>query len=243
MMILHHGWRSSASRRVRLCLEEKGLSYEGHVVDMARLEHHSPEYLRINPLGVIPTLIHDGKPLHESGTICEYLDESFPDPPLRPDTPYQRAEMRNWIRHIDGLIHNLIIFNWRHHLQKTAQQWSDEELAAMLKNIPSKERQESWLRVARKPYTEEERDAARAKLVAQLLDRMEEALKPSGWLVGQAYSIADIAAVPFVKRLDEEIAPDEVTANKHPRVTDWWTKIQARPAFARAKFDPFITTL
>ena len=89
MIVLHHGWRSSASRRVRLCLEEKGLAYEGHVVDMANLEHHSPEYLKINPLGVIPTMIHDGQPLHESGTICEYLDETFPDPPLRPDTPYR----------------------------------------------------------------------------------------------------------------------------------------------------------
>ena len=136
MMILHHGWRSSASRRVRLCLEEKGLSYQGHHVDMAAMEHHSPEYLKINPNGVIPTLIHDGRPLHESGTICEYLDERFPDSPLRPEGPYERAQMRNWIRHIDGLIGNLIIFNWRHHLQKTAQQWSDEELAAKLKNIP-----------------------------------------------------------------------------------------------------------
>jgi glutathione S-transferase len=240
MMILHHAWRSSASRRVRLCLEEKGLGYEGHHVDLEKMEHHSPEYLRINPLGVIPTLIHDGKPLHESGTICEYLDESFPDPPLRPETPYERALMRNWIRHIDGLIGNLIIFNWRHHLQKTAEQWTDEELAERLKNIPSKERQEAWLRVARKPYTEEERDAARGKLVTLLLDRMEEALKASGWLVGKAYSIADIAAVPFVKRIDEEIAPHEVTANKHPCVSEWWAKIQARPAFARAKIGPFL---
>ncbi len=240
MLILHHAWRSSASRRVRLCLAEKGLDYEGHHVDLEKMEHHSPEYLKINPLGVIPTLIHDGKPLHESGTICEYLDESFPDPPLRPETPYERAEMRNWIRHVDGLIGNLIIFNWRHHLQKTAEQWSDEELAERLKKIPSKERQEAWLRVARKPYTEEEREAARAKLVAQLLDRMEEALKPAGWLVGNAYSIADIAAVPFVKRIDEEIAPHEVTANKHPRVTQWWASIQARPAFATAKIGPFL---
>ncbi len=168
MMILHHGWRSSASRRVRLCLEEKGLPYESHVVDMAKMEHHSPEYLKINPLGVIPTLIHDGRPLHESGTICEYLDESFPDPPLRPATPYERGEMRNWIRHIDALIGNLIVFNWRHHLQKVAEKWTDAELAEKMKSIPSKERQEAWLRVARKPYTEEERDAARAKLV-QLL--------------------------------------------------------------------------
>jgi glutathione S-transferase len=240
MIVLHHGLRSSASRRVRLCLEEKGLSYESHVVDMANQEHHSAEYLKINPLGVIPTLIHDGQPLHESGTICEYLDETFPDPPLRPTSPYERALMRNWIRHIDGLIGNLIIFNWRHHLQKTAQQWTDAELAEKLKNIPSKERQEAWLRVARKPYTEEERDAARAKLVTQLLDRMEEALTPSGWLVGQAYSIADIAATPFVKRIDEEIAPHEVAANKHPRVAEWWTKLQARPAFVRANFGPFL---
>lgn len=243
MIILHHGWRSSASRRVRLCLEEKGLSYEGHVVDMAKMEHHSPEYLKINPLGVIPTMIHAGRPLHESGTICEYLDETFPDPPLRPESAYDRALMRNWIRHIDGLIHNLIIFNWRHHLQKTASQWTDAELAEKLKNIPSKERQESWLRVARKPYTEEERGVARDKLVTQLLDRMEEALKPAGWLVGGVYSIADIAATPFVKRIDEEIAPDEISEKKHPRVAQWWTKMQARPAFARAKFDPFITTV
>jgi glutathione S-transferase len=126
-------------------------------------------------------------------------------------------------------------------LQKVAEQWSDEELAEKLKNIPSKERQESWLRVARKPYTEEERDAARAKLVT-LLDKMEDALDPSGWLVGEAYSIADIAAVPLVKRIEEEIAPDEISAKKHPRVTDWWTKIQARPAFARANFGPFLTS-
>jgi glutathione S-transferase len=226
---------------VRLCLEEKGLAYDGHVVDMAKLEHHSPEYLKINPLGVIPTLIHDGRPLHESGTICEYLDETFPDRPLRPATPYERVEMRNWIRHIDGLIGNLIIFNWRHHLAKTASQWSDQELAEKLKNIPSKERQEAWLRAARKPYTEEERDAARAKLVG-LLDKMETALKPSGWLVGTAYSIADIAAVPFVKRIDEEIAPHEMDAKKHPRTVEWWAKIQVRPAFARANFGPFLTS-
>jgi glutathione S-transferase len=239
MIVLHHAPRSSASRRVRLCLEEKGLSYEGHVVDMAALEHHSPTYLKINPNGVVPTMIHDGRPLHESGTICEYLDETYPDPPLRPSSPYDRALMRNWIRHIDGLIHNLIIFNWRHHLQQVASGWTDDELAEKLKSIPSKERQESWLRVARKPYTEDERDGARAKLIA-LLDRMEDSLKTSGWLVGETYSIADIAAVPFVKRIEEEIAPDQVSELHHPHVAAWWKSIQARPAFTRANIGPFL---
>jgi glutathione S-transferase len=238
-IVLHHAWRSSASRRVRLCLEEKGLTYEGHVVDMAAMEHHSPKYLAINPDGVVPTIILDGRPLHESGTICEFLDEAYPDPPLRPASPYDRALMRNWVRHIDGLIHNLIIFNWRHHLQQIASRWSDEELADKLSRIPSKERQESWLRVARRPYTEDERAAARAKLDG-LLDRMEAALKPSGWLVGGAYSIADIAAVPFVKRIDEEIAPDRLSDRIHPRVNAWWQAVQARPAYARADIGPFV---
>ena len=239
MIILHHAWQSSASRRVRLCLEEKGLAYEGHVVDLTKLKQHSDAYKKINPLGVVPTLIHNDRPLHESGTICEYLDETFPDPPLRPDAPYERAAMRNWIRHIDAQIQNLVTFNWKHSLQLVAQKWTDAELEEVLRNIPSRERREAWMRVARRPYTKEEEDEARANLV-KLLDRMEAAMEPSGWLVGEGYSIADIAAVPFVKRIDEEIAPDELRPEKHPRVAAWWAAIQARPAFERARIGPFL---
>ena len=238
-LVLHHAWRSSASRRVRLCIEEKGLAYESHVVDLEKMEHHSPEYLKINPNGVIPALIHDGRSLYESGTICEYLDDAFPEPPLRPADAYERANMRNWIRHADERIGNLIIFNWVHGLAKTAAKWSDAELAERLRKIPSKERQEAWIRAARRPYTEDERAAARARLV-EMLDRMEAALQATGWLAGGRYSIADIALVPFVKRIEEEIAPDEVTQARHPRVAAWWKAIQARPAFARAKIGPFL---
>jgi glutathione S-transferase len=243
MLVLHHAWRSSASRRVRLCLAEKGLEFESHVVDMMNMEHHSPEYLKINPNGVIPTLIlEDGRSLHESGTICEYLDEAYPAPPLRPADPYGRAVMRNWIRHVDERIGNLIVFNWVHSLAKTAAKWSDEELAERLKKVPSKERQEAWMRAARKPYTEEERGAARGRLVA-ILDRMEETMRQTRWLAGDAYSIADIAVVPFVKRIDEEIAPEEMTAQRHPKVAAWWAAIQARPAFAQARIGPFTSEL
>ena len=239
MLVLHHAWRSSASRRVRLCLAEKGLAFESRLVDMMSMEHHSAEYLRINPLGVIPTLIlDDGRSLYESGTICEYLDEAHPDPPLRPADPYERAVMRNWIRHADERIGNLIIFNWVHSLAKVAATWSDAELAEKLKKVPSKERQEAWIRAARKPYTDEERATARGKLVA-MLDKMEDTMRQTKWLAGNAYSIADIAVVPFIKRIDEEIAPDEMTPQRHPKVAAWWAAIQARPAFARARIGPF----
>lgn len=237
--VLHHAWKSSASRRVRLCLAEKGVAFESVLVDLTKLEHHTPEYLKKNPNGVIPLLVlEDGRALYESGTICEYLDETFADPPLRPDDAYDRATMRNWIRHVDGLIGNLIVFNWKHSIAKVAAQWSDAELAERLKNVPSKERQEAWVRAARKPYTLEEQEEARRKLVL-LLDRMEGMLADGGWLVGGRYSIADISVVPFVKRIDEEIAPDEVSAAKHPRVHDWWQRIQARPAFKTARIESF----
>lgn len=238
-ILLYHGWTSSASRRVRLFLEEKGLTYESHEIDLATQQQHSPEYLRINPNGVVPAIVHDGRVLHESSTICEYLDDLFADPPLRPSDPYDRALMRNWVRHVDGLIGNLIRFNWRHRLQKRASAMSDDELQQMIARIPSQERREAWLRVARNPYTEAELDEARANLRA-MVGKME-AMMAGGWLVGRQYSLADIAVVPFVVRISEEIAPDSLTRKMNPKVAAWWEAIQARPAFERARMDPFVT--
>ena len=240
MYTLYHAWRSSASRRVRLCLAEKRLAFESKLIDLTKMEHHSPAFLKLNPNGVIPLLIlEDGRSLYESGTICEYLDETHPESPLRPADAFGRAVMRNWIRHIDGLIGNLIVFNWAHSMAKVAAQWSDAELAERLAKVPSKERREAWLRTARQPYTEDERGEARDKLKVGLLDRMEDTLRQSGWLAGERYSLADIGAVPFIKRIDEEIAPDEMTPARHPKVAAWWAAIQARPAFATAKIEAF----
>jgi glutathione S-transferase len=111
-------------------------------------------------------------------------------------------------------------------------------LAERLKKVPSKERQEAWLQPRGGPIRPR-RGEARRKLVL-LLDRMEESLGRHAWLVGDRYSLADISVVPFVKRIDEEIAPDEVSDKKHPRVLAWWQAIQARPAFAEARIGPFV---
>ena len=99
-MKLFHGWLSSASRRVRLCLAEKGIAYESVSIDLAKQEHHSANFLAMNPNGVVPALLlDDARPLHESSTICEYLDDLHPLPPLRPTDAYQRAVMRNFVRY------------------------------------------------------------------------------------------------------------------------------------------------
>jgi glutathione S-transferase len=73
---------------------------------------------------------------------------------------------------------------------------------------------------------------------AHATDKAAAALKPSGYLVGKAYSIADIAAAPFAKRIDEEIAPDEMTTRKHPRATEWWTKTAGAAGLPAGEFRP-----
>ena len=70
---------------------EKGLAWQSRVIDLMKLEHTKPEYLRLNSNGVVPTLVHDGVPIHESTLINEYLDEVFPDIPLMPKDPVDRA--------------------------------------------------------------------------------------------------------------------------------------------------------
>jgi glutathione S-transferase len=243
-MKLYHGWLSSASRRVRLCLAEKGLPYESIPIDMGRQEHHSPAYLAMNPNGVVPALrLDNGESLYESSTICEYLDDLHPAPPLRPTDPYQRAVMRNFVRWTDEKsLPHLLILNWSIALQPGASQWTDAQLQERLDRVPTPERREAWLRIARKPYTDEEKAAALEKLLA-LVDKMEAMLQPdAAWLVGGRYSLADIAAVPFVARI-AELAPQALSDARCPRVADWWQRVQQRPAFALARIERFDAVL
>ncbi len=239
-MKLFHAWLSSASRRVRLCLAEKQISFESIAVDLGKQEQHSPEFLAMNPNGVVPALeIVPGQFLHESSTICEYLDDIKPESPLRPSDPYELAQLRNFVRWTDEkALPSLLILNWSLMLQPTAQHWSDEELQAKLARIPTAERREAWLRVARKPYTEEEKGRARDQLL-QLLTRMESMLASSPtWLIAGSYSLADIAAAPFVARI-AEIEPSALADTAHPRVQRWWQRMQERPAFVEARLQRF----
>src|ERR1700709_1196478 len=98
---LYHAAYSTCSQKVRLVLAEKGLTFESHLVNLAAKEHLTPEYLSLNPNGVVPTLVHDGRAVCDSSVIADYLDDVFPDPPLTPPTAYDRARMRAWARYFE----------------------------------------------------------------------------------------------------------------------------------------------
>ena len=147
--------------------------------------------------------------------------------------------MRNWIRYADERIGNLIIFNWVHSLAKVA--------ATMDRRRAGREAQEGAEQGAaggvdtRRPQALHRRGARRRRAASwsRCSTRWKTRCGRPRWLAGDAYSIADIAVVPFIKRIDEEIAPDEMTPARHPRVAEWWASIQARPAFATARIEGF----
>ena len=84
MLTLYDYGNSVCCQKVRITLREKGLDWDAIRVDLFASEQYDPKYLKLNPKGVVPTLVHDGVPVIESTLICEYLDETFPDPPLAP---------------------------------------------------------------------------------------------------------------------------------------------------------------
>lgn len=93
-MILHGYWRSSASYRVRIALNWKGIAADDQAVDVRAGAQRAPDYLALNPQGLVPALVDGPVVLSQSLAIIEYLEEIRPDPPLLPDSPADRARVR-----------------------------------------------------------------------------------------------------------------------------------------------------
>src|SRR5271169_6749430 len=79
MLDLYHAEPVANSMKSILCLKEKGLQFTGHYVDLLRFEQHSPEFVKLNPNGQVPVLVHDGNVITESTVINEYLEDAFPE--------------------------------------------------------------------------------------------------------------------------------------------------------------------
>ncbi|KAJ1825872.1 hypothetical protein LPJ73_009147, partial [Coemansia sp. RSA 2703] len=92
--ILYTYFRSSCSARVRIALNFKGIEYESRAVNLLKGEQTSNDYIELNPGKLLPYLVIDGNGLSQSVAIMEYLEDAYPDKPLLPEEPSQRAHVR-----------------------------------------------------------------------------------------------------------------------------------------------------
>jgi len=222
---LYHSVNSVCAQKVRVVLAEKGLEYREHLMTL-RGDQFDDAYMKLNPNAVVPTLIHDGRPVIESSVILYYLDEVFPRPPLMPQDPHQRAAVRQYNKMIDEYVHNSCsILTFATAFRGWLSGLTAEQIDARLAKSPNKKR------------VEHKRDVAlyglESKFVREALDyhlkllkTMDAALGQGPWLAGERFSIADAAVIPYILRLDLL----KMGKLLSPKVESWYARMRERPS-------------
>lgn len=239
MLELYHHGSSACAAKVRLALAEKRLEWTGHYVDILKGEQFDARFLQINPKGVVPVLIHDGRVIRESTVICEYVEEVFPDHPIYPADAYERAQVRVWTKAVDEELHPACsaityVVSHRHAILRNGAGSFDEFLRSGAgEGMASRERKWRWIQEGlAAPGAGEQ-----IRLYDGYLNRMEEALRDSRWLVGDRFTMADIALAPYLNRLDALSLDAMWRHGRYPRVEQWFGRVRARRSFTPALVD------
>ncbi len=236
MLELYHHGSSACAAKVRFALAEKGLEWVGHYVDILSGEQFRPEFLAINPKGVVPVLVDDGNVITESTVICEYLEEVFPNPPLFPRAPLERARVRVWTKAVDEELHPACsaityVVSHRHTiLRNGAGDFEEFMRRGAGEGKAARELKWQWIQQGiAAPGA-----ADKIRLYASYLRKMEHALQQSDWLVGRHFTMADVAMAPYVNRLAALAMEGMWRDGRLPRVADWFERVRARPTFEPA---------
>lgn len=225
MLTLYHMPVAICAQKVRVCLAEKGVEWGS--VDMTG-KLRSSEYLKLNPNGYVPTLVHEGRVITESRIISEYIDETFEGPALQPKDTYWRSVMRRWSKQIDDSLHNSIfLLTFVPFFRDRLLQLPEEQRAAAIPLDPIKaERTRNLLELGWKsPYIE-----MSLRRFATLIADMEATLTETEWLAGDSYSLADADLTPYFQRL-EDLGLDWLWADRLA-VGDWHARVRNRPSFS-----------
>jgi len=229
MLQLYHWEPNANSGKPMLALAEKGVDYESHYLDLLKFDQHQPDYLRINPDGTIPAMVHGDLVLTESTPMMEYVDEAFEGPPLRPASPAERWRMRWWMRFFDAYFGpSLSMIGWSVFVGPSVRSRDPAELDAAIERIPLPERRIAWRKAISGAFSAEEMaESQRRVAVGSVL--LEQALGQREWLASDSYSLADINGFNLAYALplsQPHMSNDELT----PNIMRWLRAIYARPA-------------
>jgi len=225
---LYNAPQSTCSQRVRFVLNAKKLAFDEVKLNLLEGDQLKPDYLKLNPNGVVPTLDHDGAIVIDSTVITEYLDEISPDNSFTPESALERARMRALMHFIDEMPAAAVrvpTFNLA--FLPSYQKMSHEDFIAHAESKPI--RREFLLAMGQSGFPKAEMDAALGRL-RRTYERMDREIEKSGgpWLMGKKITLADVAVMPALVRMNDLNLPDWQDL---PRVATWFDNIRAQPAF------------
>jgi glutathione S-transferase len=239
MLELYYYENSICAERVLMTLAEKGITdWVPHHLNLFEGAHFSADYLKLNPKGVVPTLVHDGEVIRESAIICDYLDDLSAAAPLKPAAPAAIARMREWVKDGDDYVFEAVgslsfasVFRARMLQMSPAQRdahWAKQKV------LDRALRQVSCVELGLdSPYV------IRAISSWERSWRyIEEALADGrSWLMGEQFTLAEIGYAPFIARVAGLNIVDVWLAGR-PRAQAWWQRLRERPSFVAADVGP-----
>jgi glutathione S-transferase len=225
---LYNAPQSTCSQRVRFVFNGKKIPFDEVKLNLLEGDQLKPDYLKLNPNGVVPTLDHDGAIVIDSTVITEYLDEVAPQASFTPESPVERARMRALMHFIDEMPAAAVrvpTFNLA--FLPSFQKMSREAFTAMAESKPL--RREFMMTMGQTGFPKAEMDAALARL-RRAYERMDAEIENSGgpWLLGKKISLADVAMMPALVRMDDLGLP---SWQDLPRIATWFDNIRAQEAF------------
>lgn len=225
---LYHGGPGANSLKVLLVMAEKNIDFVSHRLNLVQFEQHDPAFVKINPRGQVPVLIHDGRQVTESTVICEYLDALYSQVPLRPKDEYWRAQMRIWTKFVDEYFCWCVsTLGWEAIGKRFVRDMPEAEFEAYVARVPLHEQKIKW-RNARSGFGEAILSEERRKILVSV-EKLEADLAERRWLAGDDYSLADICTyaiafgVPF-------LYPEAMNDKASPRSMAWLKAVSERPA-------------
>ena len=234
MLELYHNINSVCAQKVRIALYEKDRQVKEHLLTLQG-DQNDPAYMKLNPNGVVPTLVHDGNVITESSLILYYIDDVFPDPPLMLKTPALRHRVRLYNKLIDEYMHNACtIMTFATAFRPCFLKMAREEWLTEINKAPLKRRAEYKRSVIEHGLDSEFVIDALAQH-RKLISWMAEDLKRGPYLAGENFSNADCAVVPYILRL--ELLKLGAMWQAEPAVADWWASVQKRPSVKATIFD------
>jgi glutathione S-transferase len=222
-----------------MVLQEKRITdYVSHHIDLVAGEQFAPEYVELNPKAETPTLVHDGAVIRESSIICEYIDDVYPEPALKPQAPLGAARMREWVKRSDDHLYEAVaslsfVSVFRQALGDKGDEAKEKHFRSQT-DLQRLMRQRSCVEsgfnsdyVVRSVYN-----------VMRMAEDLDEHLSVRGpWLLGEQYTLAEIAYSPFLARL-EALEMLDVFFEGKQAASRWWGACKRRDCFGAAKVGP-----